>query len=247
MKIVTLLFIVCCHHVFAQNSSLKIPEEIETYMLEHRDNLEESESIGTVSSGSLKHGRLVPFQGNNFRYFDTESYLEGRAFVHSSIRDIVLATYDSLYFKHPDRFFTIMECSNHQGGEMFPHRTHQNGLSIDFMMPLLKDNKPYYGLDTLGASHYFLTFDEEGRYVEDKSIRIDFDMVSKHIVWLNREARKRNYEIKKVIIQIELKEELYAAEYGPQITGDDIYVVRNLSPVINALHDDHYHIDFGPI
>jgi penicillin-insensitive murein endopeptidase len=71
-----------------------------------------------------------------------------------------------------------MECSNKEGGRIFPHRTHQNGLSVDFMIPLIKNGIPYYGLDNLGANHYLLDFNNNGEYLKDTSIKIDFNMVA---------------------------------------------------------------------
>ena len=51
-------------------------------------------------------------------------------------------------------------------------------------------------------------------------------------------------EIQKVIIKVELKDELFEGEYGKKLKESGIYIVKSLSPTINALHDDHYHVDF---
>ena len=127
---------------------------------------------------------------------------------------------------------------------MFPHKTHQNGLSVDFMTPLVKDGKSYYDLDTLGADHYFLDFDDNGKYIDDPSISIDFNLVAQHILLLDYVANKFNAKIEKVIIKIELKDDLFATEFGKILKKKDVYVVKKLSPIVNMLHDDHYHIDF---
>jgi penicillin-insensitive murein endopeptidase len=204
-----------------------------------------SKAVGTVSNGTLEHGKLMPYKGENFIYFDRMSYLEGRGFLHGSARTAVVDTYDSLRQVLPRRYFNIMECSNEFGGELFPHRTHQNGMSIDFMMPLLKNGKPYYGLDTLGAEHYLLSFNDDGKYKKDPSISIDFDLVARHILMLDYFARQNGLNIFKVIIKIEFKDELFATEHGKLLKSSDIYVVQGLSPLINSLHDDHFHIDLG--
>ena len=137
-----------------------------------------------------------------------------------------------------------MECSNQHGGQMKPHRTHQNGLSVDFMMPLKKNQTPFYELDLMGKNHYLLTFDNYGRYSKDPNVVIDFDLVAKHILLLNQNAKKKGFKISKVIIKIELKDELYNSKYGQELKESGIYIVKALSPLINSLHDDHYHIDF---
>lgn len=220
--------------------SSKVDEHFHSY-----DSIQEpSISTGSVSNGSLNSGRIFPFSGNNFHYFDTTSYLADRGFTHEKVLKTVLEAYTELETLLPERHFCIMECSHKHGGKLFPHRTHQNGLSIDFMMPKLKDSKPYYELDNLGAQHYMLTFDENGNYSEDKSISLDFNTIALHILELQKAAKKNGLSIEKVIINTSLKDELFATENGKILKTSGIYVVRNLSPLINAVHDDHFHIDF---
>lgn len=229
---------------FAQDRFV-VDEELKSYMQEHAHNDTASQSIGTVNNGELKHGKLVPYKGRNFMYFDRESYLASRAFLNNLALKSTLGMYDSLLKVLPQRYFHLMECSHQHGGELFPHRTHQNGLSIDFMMPLQKNGSPYYGLDTLGIEHYALQFDDAGRYTKDTTVSIDFDLVARQILILDHFARKNGLAIFKVIIKIELKEELFATPFGQQLKESDIYIVRGLSPLVNDLHDDHFHIDLG--
>ncbi len=218
--------------------------EITKYRQQHTSDSIPSTSTGSVSNGQLKHGKLVPFDGDNFRYFDTTSYLNDRAFVHDKVLKTVLETYRVLASSPPGRTFTIMECSHKNGGKLYPHRTHQNGLSIDFMMPLVKDGKPYYKLDTIGQFHYLLDFDNTGRLTQDTSIHIDFELVANHIVTLDSVGSTNGLSIKKVIVNTDLKDELYAGSWGTRLKTSSVYVVRSLTPLINSLHDDHYHIDF---
>ncbi|PKR80151.1 hypothetical protein CW751_11655 [Brumimicrobium salinarum] len=211
---------------------------------EHKQINQISQQLGTVSNGSLVHGKILPFYGENFRYFDYKSYLASRAFTSDIVRKIILNSYKKLYEFLPNRFLYLMELSNKNGGEIYPHRTHQNGLSVDFMMPKLKKGTPYYGLDTLGARHYLLKFNNKGQYTKDKEVQIDFNLIAQHLLILNEEAKKMNYKIEKVIIKVELKNLLYATDYGKKLRESDIYLVQNLSPLINGLHDEHYHVDF---
>jgi penicillin-insensitive murein endopeptidase len=218
--------------------------EIETYYQENKGNDLPSKSFGTYSKGSLQNGKLIPFKGKNFTYFDAQSYLNGRAFLNGKVLNSLLKAYKQFETLLPERMFYVMECSNADGGKLFPHRTHQNGLSIDFMMPLIKDGKAFYGLDTLGADHYFLEFDNSGKYKEDPSISIDFNLVAHHILILNKVAKVLGVKLTKIIINTDLKDELFATKYGQSLKASGIYVVQKLSPLINSLHDDHYHIDF---
>jgi len=240
---IKLLFFIHFIPINAQNEALT-PTKIEAYYLKNNKKDIQSVSEGTVSNGKLLHAKLIPFQGSNFQYFDTTSYLKGRAYTNSQLEKTVLETYAAFETTIPKRTFFIMECSNKHGGKMYPHRTHQNGLSIDFMMPLQKSGTPYYNLDTIGASHYWLNFDDEGNYSKDTSVTIDFELVARHILMLDAKARSNGLKIAKVIIKTELKDELYQGEFGQQLKNSGIYLVKKLTPLINSLHDDHYHIDF---
>lgn len=216
----------------------------EKYYLANANDSLESTSHGSVGNGSLENATLIPYEGDNYSYFDASSYLGGRAYTHSRVAKITIDTYESLQKKGIDRHFKVMEFSRKEGGKMFPHRTHQNGLSVDFMMPLQKDNAPYYELDSKGASHYLLEFDKNGAFTEDASVTIDFDMAAQHILELEVQARKNGMRIDKVIFNTFLQDELFATPHGRRLRASGIYVTRNLTPMINDLHDDHFHVDF---
>lgn len=220
---------------------------IEKYAARFPDNGKPSAASGSVHNGTLVNGKLMPFRGANFTYFDKLSYTNGRAFCHHAVRNATVAAYKQLETVAPGRHFCLMECSNQHGGKLFPHKTHQNGLSVDFAMPLLQAGKPYYALDSLGAGHYLLTFDNNGRYEADATVRIDFNMVATHILLLDAAARQHGLKISKVIINTNLKDELFATPKGKELNASGIYVVQSLTPLINALHDEHYHIDFEPL
>ncbi len=219
--------------------------KLEEFVKNHPDNGESSQSLGMVSNGSLKNGKLMPFSGKNFQYFDTSSYTMGRAFVHSKVREIVLLTYEAMEKETPDHRYFLMETSNEKGGKLDPHHTHQNGLSIDFMTPLLKNGKEYNGLDTMGVTHYFMEFDDNGYYKKDTSVTINFDIIALHLLQLNKEAQKQGMKIEKVIFKLELKDELFACKYGDMLKQSGIYFAQRLTPMVNSVHDDHYHVDFG--
>jgi penicillin-insensitive murein endopeptidase len=202
-------------------------------------------SSGSVSKGSLTNGKLFPFKGPNFIYFDSTSYLNKHAFTHEKVYQAVLATYHEFETMLPRFEFGLMECSNEHGGKIWPHRTHQNGLSIDFMSPLLKNGVSSTDFNTIGLPHYLMDFDENGIYTEDRSYSIDFNLIARHLLELDKQAKKNGLKIEKVILKIALKDELFASEYGKQLKASRIYFATNLSELIDSLHDDHYHVDFG--
>ncbi|MCT4580081.1 MAG: penicillin-insensitive murein endopeptidase [Flavobacteriales bacterium] len=216
-----------------------------SYYQQNKGNKKPSRSSGSVSNGKLTNGKLLPFYGTNFSYFDKGSYLSGRAYLNNKVLTTVLESYKQLEKEVPNRHFFIMETANQKGGELYPHRTHQTGLSVDFMMPLIQNKQPYYKLDSLGTRHYLLAFNDQGEYANDNTVKVDFNLIARHILILNQQAKKVGLKIKKVIIKIEYKDELFATEYGKKLKASGIYVVKGLSKMINALHDEHYHIDFG--
>ena len=231
-----------------QNSNEeKVDSAVENYYQLHVNDSIASKSVGSAGNGSLLNATLIPYKGDNYEYFDRASYLGGRAFTHNKVAKITVETYNSLHRQGVNRHFKVMEFSHKEGGKMFPHRTHQNGLSVDYMMPLQKNGEPYYELDKKGVSHYLMDFDTEGRYLEDKEVSIDFNMAAQHILELDKQARKQGMRIQKVIFNTDLKDELYATEYGKKLKSSGIYVTRNLTKLINDLHDDHYHVDFIPL
>jgi len=202
-------------------------------------------SSGTVSNGSLKNGKLFPFKGPNFIYFDSTSYLSKHAFTNEKVHRTVLATYQQFESTLPHFEFGLMECSNEHGGKIWPHRTHQNGLSVDFMSPLLKNGTSSMDFNTIGLPHYLMDFDENGVYMEDSTYSIDFNLIAKHLLELNQQAKKNGLKIEKVILKIGLKDNLFATEYGKKLKASGIYFATHLSDLIDSLHDDHYHVDFS--
>ncbi|NQW41816.1 MAG: penicillin-insensitive murein endopeptidase [Bacteroidetes bacterium] len=250
MKFKFLLFLPilsCNAQVSNSNNSATLDSmalQIENYYTQNKGNNLPSKSIGTPGKGQLINGKLIPFKGSNYEYFDVNSYLSGRAFLHQKVKETLLNTYKKLDSIYPQRQFKIMECANKNGGALFPHKTHQNGLSVDFMMPLIQENKPYYKLDTIGTTHYFITLNSKGQYNRDTSIAIDFNLVAKQILILGEKARLKGLKISKVIINTGFKDELFATVFGNQLRLSKIYIVKSLDNYTNYFHDDHFHIDF---
>ena len=47
-----------------------------------------------------------------------------------------------------------------------------------------------------------------------------------------------------IVSNLDNEDELFDTVYGKKIKSSGIYFAQNLSPIINALHDDHFHVDF---
>jgi penicillin-insensitive murein DD-endopeptidase len=202
-------------------------------------------SYGSPGDGKIEYPYQVRYSGKNYRYFSLLSFfIMDNGFVHSNLEQTIQDTYRECEKTCPDKFFRIMECSDRKGGKLRLHRTHRNGLSIDFMVPKLKNNTQVKRYDRLGLWHYLLNFDSSGRLRGNKKVCIDFETLGKHIIALDNAARKNDLRIDKVILKLDLKDDLFATEAGKEIRRRGIYFAQNLPAIVNKLHDDHYHIDF---
>ncbi len=204
-------------------------------------------SNGKPENGSLQNAYLLPRKGPNFAYGSWFSYyILGHGYVNSKVYQTISDTYSELQTIYPNKKFFILECSRKNGGKMFPHRTHQNGLSVDFFTPLIKNgNSKYYR--SFGIFRYALNFISNGTSRLNSKVKIDFNTMTRHILVLEKNARKNGLRIKKVIFNTALRDSLFSTENGKILKKKNIYFARNLSPQLNRLHDDHYHIDFEPI
>ena len=204
-----------------------------------------SKSLGQVRNGTLENAWLLPFRGANFRYFSPLSYyLLDNAYTHSSVYQAILDAYQTCEETCPDMRFRLMELSHKTGGQMLIHRTHQNGMSADFMVPKMRDGEQVRGYDKLGLWHYLLDFTETGSLTFDPSVKIDFETMGKHILALDEAARGNGLRIKKIILRIELKDDFFQTESGRKVKDRGIYFAQSLSGWANRVHDDHYHVDF---
>ena len=92
----------------------------------------ESTCYGTTSNGSLENGVQLPSEGVNFEGYSSIAAIAGRTYVHSSVRDIVIEAYQRLEKMEPDKVYKYAETGYEEGGQFKPHKTHRNGLSVDF-------------------------------------------------------------------------------------------------------------------
>jgi penicillin-insensitive murein endopeptidase len=245
------LFSISFFTVYAYNAEQR-PTDPPVNTVEQYYQMNKGDSLpsichGTEGAGSVEHAKLLPFSGSNFRCFDTSSYLGGREFMSDKMAQTLLASYKELETSIPGHIFTYMESGLQNGGPIPGHRTHQNGRSVDLMVPLVKDSLPYYGLDLIGGWHYTLNFDDKGRWLADSTISIDFNLIAMQILSLDKQARKIGMHVKKVILKLELKDDFYTTAAGKKVRAKGIYLAMNLPPEVNRQHDDHFHVDFEPL
>ncbi len=204
-----------------------------------------SQSIGSVAKGRLENAYLMPYSGANFSYFSPLSYyILNNGYTNSRVYKTIIDAYKVCEKSCEGIHFKIMECSNKKGGKMLIHRTHQNGLSVDFMIPKKKGKQQSTFFDKIGLWHYLLEFTDSGILKINENVQIDFETMGKHILALKKAAQKNGLRIKKVIFKIELKDDFFKTKSGRQVKQKGIYFARSLPDLVNRVHDDHYHIDF---
>jgi penicillin-insensitive murein endopeptidase len=165
--------------------------------------------------------------------------MAGRTYVHSDVYSIVVGAYQQLNISHPDKRFKYAETGFQQGGEFKPHKTHRNGLSVDFMTPVVDDDGRSVHLPTnpLNKFGYDIEFDNQGRF---DGLRIDYDALAAHLVALHQQARAQGHDIWRVIFDPKLQPKLFETEHGEYLK-QHIQFSKKRSWV---RHDEHYHVDF---
>ena len=209
-------------------------------------NIGVSKSFGTIVNGALGNAYRVDYKTPNSKYFSLVSYfLMGNCYVNSKLYHTMLDSYRECENTCKGIKFKVMECSGRKGGNILLHKTHQNGISADFMVPKIRNGKQVKFYDCLGLLHYLLDFDSSGRLIKDKKVSIDFDTMGKHIIALDNAARKNGLKISKVILKIDLKDDLFTTDAGKEIQSRGIYFAKSLPKKVDLMHDDHYHVDFA--
>jgi penicillin-insensitive murein endopeptidase len=205
----------------------------------HATSDEPSVCFGSTAAGALENGWLLPIAGENFRAYSDLGWGLGRVYVHSAVHALVLDAYARLAESLPDRVFVYGETGLARGGKFSPHHTHQNGLSVDFMVPVLDAQSKPVTLPTRATNRfgYDLNFD---RFGKGTGLSIDFDAIAAHLLALKQVASTRQLTIGRVIFAPDLLPHLQRTLTWAQIA--DLPFQRRSSWV---RHDDHYHVDFN--
>ncbi len=194
-------------------------------------------SYGIPDSGSMEHGKRLPSSGPNFRAYSRIGAALGRNSVNGKVRDVVLEAYNQLARTRPELRFIYGETGWPSGGEFSPHPSHQNGMSVDFMVPVRKNGQ----IATLPTTPwkkfgYAIEFDSTGK-AEDLSI--DFEAIALHLAALDEAATAHGLTISRVIL---------APEYVPLVEKvPGAWRLIDRLPWFDGAplrYDDHYQVDF---
>ena len=199
----------------------------------------ESVCFGKVSNGRLEQGVKLPAEGANFLPYSSLAVVAGRTYVHSRVAKIVEESYAAVEKTLPETIFVYGETGWRNGGRFRPHRTHQNGLSVDFFVPVLNESGKSVPIPTSPTTRfgYDLEFNASARLEE---LRIDFVALAEHLYQLDIAAKKNKSAIALVIFDPAYFEKLFATPRGPQIRSLPFMKGK---PWVR--HDEHIHVDFA--
>lgn len=203
------------------------------------DDGKPSVCYGDTINGRLENGKRLRYRGPNYRAYHIAGFVTGRTFMHSAVRDTLRDAYAALEKSDPELRFVYAEAGWRRGGRFWPHRTHANGTSVDFMVPVR--SKSGEVIELLGSVTnrlgYDINFDDRGR--RDGMV-IDFEAMAKHLLALEAAARANGIRIGRVIFEPPLHRLLFATPSGKALQ-DRMHFMNRPAWV---RHDQHYHIDF---
>lgn len=200
----------------------------------------QSVCYGTTSNGKLENGVKLPASGKNFVGYSAIAATAGRTYVHSAVKEIIVSAYKSLEVEQPQKVYKYAETGFKNGGQFKPHKTHRNGLSVDFMTPVINEKGKSVHLPTniFNKLGYNIEFDDKDNY---KNLSIDYEALAAHIVALHKQAKSLGYDMWRVIFDPKLQPNLFKTQYAD-------YLKKNISFSKKrswVRHDEHYHVDFA--
>ena len=200
----------------------------------------ESTCYGTVANGRIEGSVALPASGPNFAALTLVGEAAARTYVHSTVRDIVVDAYRQLEVVSPQKRFVYGDAGWQAGGGVRGHRTHQNGLAIDFMVPVLDANGRSVPLpaNPLNRFGYGQEFDAAGHY---QNLTIDFDAMANHLYELDQAARRRGSALSLVFFEPTFLPRLFATARGDYLK-QQVNFVRARGW---GRSDDHYHVEFA--
>lgn len=200
----------------------------------------ESACYGTPGKGRLERGVRIPASGSNFVPYSTIGVGMGRTYVHSKVQRTVAAAYSALARSQPDKIYMYGESGWAGGGRIRPHRTHQNGLAVDFMVPVVDSRGRSVPLPA-GAGNKFgygIEFDPAARHA---GLSMDFEAIAEHLHAVSIAARENGIGIARVIFEPAYLPKLYRTRRGAFVKRH----IKFMQGQAWVRHDEHYHIDFS--
>lgn len=200
----------------------------------------ESICYGTPSKGRIEGAVQIPESGSNFVPYSSLGVSLGRTYVHSKVERVVTAAYSALAQSQPSKIFMYGESGWASGGRIKPHRTHQNGLAVDFMVPVRNSRGKSVPLPTSLTNKfgYSIEFNAAARY---NDLSIDFEAIAEHLYAIHTAAQQNGVRVARVIFEPAYIPKLHATQRGAFIKQN----IKFMQGQAWVRHDEHYHIDFS--
>ena len=200
----------------------------------------QSVCYGTPSDGRLEGAAQIPDSGLNFSSYSSLGVMLGRTYAHSKVVAAIGAAYTALETAAPGKRYVYGESGWRNGGRIRPHRTHQNGLSVDFMAPVVNTAGRSVPLPTSITNKfgYGIEFDADARY---EDLAIDFEAIGEHLYALDAAVRVEGIGISRVIFEKAYLTRLYETKRGAWVKENVAFM--QAEPWVR--HDEHYHVDFS--
>jgi penicillin-insensitive murein endopeptidase len=178
--------------------------------------------------------------GPNFEPYSSAGVVAGRTYVHSKVANVISDAYGALARSKHEAKYVYGESGWKKGGRIKPHRTHQNGLAVDFMVPVRDAGGKSVALPSSvwNKFGYDIEFDSNGRFEE---LSIDFEAIAEHLYALHLAAKAKDVGLDRVIFDPVFLPRLYGTRRGEFIKNN----IKFMKGQAWIRHDEHYHVDFA--
>lgn len=202
----------------------------------------ESLELAQYTAAEAEKYHALPISGPNFKANSRIAYGIGRHYLKGKAVASIVAAYGELARTHPQYKYVYGEMGWKDGGRFRPHRTHQDGLSADFMTPMLETSPDGKSIPTVLSCSvinlwgYNIRLDSSGRF---ENLRMDTRAMIAHLAALKKAAPKYGLRLNRVIFDPPLLKILRASPNFSQLRG-----IRFMEGKAWFPHDGHYHVDF---
>ncbi len=195
-------------------------------------------AYGSGGCGKLEGGEAMPCSGENFEVYTTTACVLGRNFLHPLVQQTLVEAYAALKKQEPERRWQFGELGKASGGPLWPHKTHQNGLSADFFMPVLNARGEAALLPIVAVNRfgYGLEFNRRGAL---GTLYVDWKALARHLLALETAGASRGVSIERVIVTPDFHQVLF--ERAPELSPLRPKFMQREAWV---RHDEHYHVNF---
>lgn len=187
--------------------------------------------------------RALPFSGPNFTANSRIGYGAGRYYLKGNAVACIVAAYAELARTNPHYQYIYGEMGWKGGGLFRPHRTHQQGMSADFMTPVRTTDakgESFPSVLPCNAANlwgYAIRLDDAGGF---ENFQLDTKAMIAHLAALQKAAPHYGLRIRRVIFDPPLLKRLRADPDFSRLRGMRFMENKAWFP-----HDGHYHVDFA--